>query len=101
MILIYITCKDKNEANKISRELINKKLAACTNFFPIESMYRWKGKIVNDKEIVLIVKTQNKNYKKIKELIKKLHSYECPCIIKINAKANKEFENWVKEETKW
>ena len=48
MAFVYITCKDKKEARKISRFLLEKKLIACANIFPIESMYRWEGKMVDD-----------------------------------------------------
>jgi len=98
MALVYITCKDKAEAKKISKYLLEKRLIACSNIFPIESMYWWKNKIVNDNEIVILAKTLNKNYETIKKEVKKLHSYEIPCILKIDAKANEEYMKWVKEE---
>ena len=100
MILIYITCKDEEEAVKISRHLLNKKLIACSNMHPIRSMYLWNGKIEDEKEFVIIAKTLEKNYKKIKEEVKKLHSYQIPCILKINAEANESYDKWVNEEVK-
>jgi len=100
MTLIYITCKDKQEAKKISKALLEKRLIACSNMFPIESMYWWKGKIEEDNEIVILAKTKDKNYDKIKEEVKKLHSYEVPCILKIDAKANEDYQKWVDEEVK-
>ncbi len=99
MILIYTTFKNKTEAKKIITHLLKKKLIACANLLPIESTYRWKGKINNDKEIAAILKTKEENWNKIKEEIKKLHSYDYPCIIKINAEANKEFAEWIDSET--
>ena len=98
MILVYITCKDNQEAKKISDHLLNKKLAACTNIFPITSAYWWKGKIENENEIVLLAKTLEKNYNKIKQEVKKIHSYETPCILKIKVEANESYCKWVKEE---
>ncbi len=100
MILIYITCKDKKEAVKISKHLLKKKLIACSNMFPIKSMYWWNKKIVNDKEFVILAKTANKNYKAIEKEVKKLHSYEIPCILKIDSNANIEYDKWVKKEIK-
>jgi periplasmic divalent cation tolerance protein len=99
MILIYITCKDKAEAKKISMHLLEKKLIACTNFYPIESMYAWKGKIKKDKEYVVIAKTAEENYNKVKEEVKKIHSYEIPCILKIKAEANSAYHKWIEENT--
>ncbi len=99
MILIYITCKDKKEAKSISKNLLEKRLVACTNIHPIESMYWWKGKIQGDNEVVIITKTKEENYEKVKQAVKKLHSYDVPCILKIKAEANEEYNKWVDKET--
>lgn len=98
MTLVYITCKDSKEAEDISIHLLKKRLIACANIFPIKSMYWWQGKIANDSENVIIAKTNNKNFKKIGIEVKKMHSYEIPCILKINATANKEYEAWANKE---
>ncbi len=101
MIFVYITCKNKKEAKKIGLALIKKRLAACCNIFPIESIYHWKNKIVQDREIVLIVKTLKKNFQKIEKETKKLHSYETPCILEISLRqCNLEYLNWLKKEIK-
>lgn len=99
MILVYITCKDKGEARKISKHLLEKKLIACTNIHPIESMYWWKGKIEEDNEVVIIAKTKEENYSRVKEEVKNIHSYDVPCILKIKAEANEEYRKWIDEET--
>ncbi len=99
MILIYITCKDNQEAKKISKHLLEKRLVACTNIHPIESMYWWENKLQEDNEVVIIAKTKEENYEKVKEAIKKIHSYEIPCILKIRAEANEEYNKWINEET--
>ena len=78
MTLVYITCKGKKEAEKISMHLLKKRLIACANIFPIKSMYWWEEKIVNDKENVIIAKTSNRNFKKLESEVKKIHSYEIP-----------------------
>jgi len=101
MIFIYITCKNKTEAKKISLVLIKKRLAACCNIFPIESIYWWQKRIFKNKETVLIVKTLKKNFKKIEKEVKRLHSYEVPCILEIPIKGgNLEYLKWLKKEVK-
>lgn len=100
MTLIYITCKDQNEAGKISVHLLKKRLIACANIFPIKSMYWWEGKIVSNNEIAIIAKTLEKNYEKIKEEVSKLHGYTVPCILKIDVEANESYDKWVKEEVR-
>src|SRR3989344_6685109 len=90
-IFVYITNKDEAEAEKISKHLLKKKLAACVNIFPIKSMYWWKGKLVNDKETVCIVKTKKEHWQTIQKEVKRLHSYDYPCMIKIDVEGNKEY----------
>jgi len=99
MILIYIACKNRKEAKKIGLSLVKNRLAACCNIFPIESIYRWQGKVINDREVVLIVKTLKKNFKKIEKEVKRLHSYKTPCILEIPIKnSNLEYLKWLKRE---
>jgi len=100
MTIVYITCKDEEEAVKISKHLLEKKLIACSNMHPIRSMYWWEGKIQNEKETVIIAKTLEKNFEKIKEEVAKIHSYDVPCILKIDAEANESYDTWVNEEVK-
>jgi len=101
MILCYVTCKDIEEAQKISRTLLESNLAACANFFPIHSMYWWKGSINQDNEFVVILKTFKEKFKEVEKKIKEVHSYECPCILSIDIKdANKEFLEYIKKEIK-
>ena len=98
-IIVYITYPNIEEANKIISHLINKKLIACANIFPVKSSFIWKGKVDNSDEIVSIAKTKKENWEKIKAEVKKMHSYETPCIFKIEAEANEDFEDWVNKET--
>ena len=98
MTLAYIICKDTIEAEKISVRLLNKKLIACANIFPVRSMYRWKKKIVNEAENVIIAKTNEKNFDKVVSEVKKIHSYQIPCVLKIDSVANKEYDKWAEKE---
>ena len=61
-------------------------------------MYWWKGKITKSYEYVMIAKTNNKNFKKLESEVKRIHSYEVPCILRMNATANKEYEIWLNKE---
>ena len=98
MTLAYITCKDKKQAESITKRLLNKKLIACANIFPISSIYAWKGKIVNEKEYVLVAKTNEKKFKAVVKETTKIHTYEIPCILKIKEEANKPYAAWVEKE---
>lgn len=100
VIIVIITNPDKKTAKKIAAHLLQKRFAACVNIFPVESMYWWKGKIENAKEVLMIAKTAVENFEKIKREVKKIHPYKCPEILKIEGEANEEYEDWVKKETK-
>lgn len=99
-ILIYVTHKNIKEAKKIAEYLLKKKLIACVNYFPVESAYWWKSKIENSKEIVSLIKTKKENWERVKGEVEKMHPYETPCIIKMEAEGNFDYVNWIKQETK-
>lgn len=100
-ILIYVTHKDMKEAKKMSSALLEKKFIACVNFFPIQSQYRWKGKIETAREVVSILKTRKADWKKVKRYIEEHHPYETPCIIKLaEVEANESYASWIHAETK-
>jgi len=100
-ILIYTTHKSLEDAQNITDYLLNEKLIACANFFPITSQYRWKGIIETSSEITAILKTRTGNWDKVKEYMEKNHPYETPCIIKLaEVEANNSYASWIQEETK-
>ncbi len=101
--LIYMTCKNKVEANKIAYALVKKDLVACANIIPnIKSYFKWNNKKINAlKESILIGKTGKKNINKIILYVKKMSSYDCPCIVFVDIEnGNKEFLSWIKSSTK-
>ncbi|PIS05467.1 MAG: divalent-cation tolerance protein CutA [Candidatus Buchananbacteria bacterium CG10_big_fil_rev_8_21_14_0_10_42_9] len=100
MILIYTTHKNLVQARKIGKILLTKKLVACANYFPISSSYRWKDKIINEREVVGLFKTANENWGRVKLIIEKLHPDEVPCIERLAADANPKFLQWINNVTK-
>ena len=66
--------------------------------FPMKSIYWWKGKLVYESEVVLLLKTTKKNSVPVKKEITKIHSYAIPCILEFQAKANAAFGRWVEEQ---
>lgn len=98
MIFIYSVFKNKEEADKITKILLEKKMVICGNQFAVNSMYLWKGKIENDSEVVVIYKTFKQNYKRVRQEIEQHHSYEVPftASIKIN-EVNVPYYNLLKQ----
>jgi periplasmic divalent cation tolerance protein len=95
IIIVYITYPDKKTAKEIVSHLLKEKLIACANYFDIKSSYWWKGKVREEDEIVSICKSQPKNWQKIVHEVKNIHPYDVPCITKIDAESNKNYEDWV------
>ncbi len=103
MILIYVTCRDTKEAEKIGRHLMSKKLCACVNIVPdTHSLAFWPartGEIEESNEAVLLVKTVEEKYGEIEKEVVKIHSYELPCIFSIKVDSvYKKYEDWLKGE---
>ena len=97
IVFAYITAPDRAEAQSIAKHLISKKLAACANLFDIESIYPWEGKVEEGKEIVLIVKTTEDKFAALEKEILSIHSYDCPCVLKIRVDAtNEAYSSWLK-----
>ena len=95
-ISVYITCGNKEEAGKIAEILVTEKLVACVNYFPVNSVYVWEGKLEKSYEYVLLCKTRKENFGKIKTRVKEMHSYEVPAILAFEIfDGNKEYLDWV------
>jgi len=93
----YITCPTKKEAKDITLALLSEELIACANIIDgIESYFAWQDDIQKANEVIIICKTRTKNEDKIIRLVKKLHSYECPCIVFTSLDhGNPDFMKWV------
>jgi len=82
--LVVTTCGSQEEARRIARELVDRKLAACVNIVPhMESVYRWKGEVESASEWLLIIKTTAAAFERLREIVLELHSYDLPECIQI------------------
>ena len=88
-IVVLTTCGSSEEAQRLARALVEKRLAACVNVMPgVRSVYRWKdeaGKdtIEDQEELLLLIKTSRALLEELREEIERLHSYEVPEVIAI------------------
>lgn len=94
-IFIYVTASSLEEAKYIADHLLKERLIACANIFPINSVYRWRGKIKEEQETVLILKTTEDKYITIVDEVTAIHSYETPCITKIRVEPNTTYTRWL------
>jgi periplasmic divalent cation tolerance protein len=98
---MYVTVSDEVEGKKIAKILLEKKLIACANLYPIDSLYNWEGSLQEDKEIAIIMKTRSELVEELIEELKSIHSYDVPCIVSWEiVKGNPEYLSWVKDETR-
>ncbi len=81
-VVVYVTCGSSREARKIARALVEQRLAACVNLVgPIRSFFRWDGKLCDDREFLLIIKSSRRAFRELRRLVEKLHSYEVAEVI--------------------
>lgn len=101
VLVILVTAATHKEAIKIARAVVRARLAACANILPaIQSMYRWKGKLVKDKEVLILLKTTKSRYPALEKAIKAMHSYETPEIIALPVRnGSSQYIEWVIAET--
>ena len=100
-IIIFVTCKDKEEAEKISLKLLEDHLVACVNIVDhVTSLFHWEGKIDRASEILLSIKTRHDLFDAVKHAVKDIHSYDVPEIIAIPiVEGDEDYLNWIKKET--
>ncbi|KPL04632.1 MAG: hypothetical protein AMJ90_00255 [candidate division Zixibacteria bacterium SM23_73_2] len=101
-MVVFITASTFDQAEKIGKALLEKKLVACVNIIKdIKSFFWWKGEISDEDEVLLMAKSKNDNFKKIEKETKKLHSYSVPEIIALPLiSGSKEYLDWIESETR-
>src|SRR2546427_6495268 len=79
-VVVLVTCGSRAEAQRIAREVVSQRLAACANMLdiPVHSVYRWKGKVENAREFLLLIKTSAKRLAALQAEVERLHSYDVP-----------------------
>ena len=97
---IYMTAGSKTEAQKIGKALVESGLAACVNILDnMQSIYRWKEKVQEDSEVVIIAKTTERQVPRLIDKVKSLHSYDCPCIVSLPVlDGYPPFLDWIRAE---
>jgi periplasmic divalent cation tolerance protein len=100
--IVLTTAGSPQEAEKIARALVERRLAACVNIVPqIQSVYRWKDKIEQETEWLLIIKTKGNVFESVADAIKELHSYELPeCVMLEVDSGSERYLNWIRENTR-
>jgi periplasmic divalent cation tolerance protein len=98
--IVLVTCATLEEARKIARDVVEKKLAACVNIVThaVESFYSWEGKLEDSSEYLLIMKTSEERLEELQKQTLSLHSYDTPEFIVISVVAGSEdYLKWLGE----
>jgi periplasmic divalent cation tolerance protein len=99
-IVVMVTCGSRAEAKKIARAVVEARLAACANVMgsPVQSIYRWKGKVETAKEVLVLMKSTRKRFSALEREIRRLHSYETPEVIAVPiARGSTGYLRWIEE----
>jgi len=94
--IVFITCPE-SDARSLARTLVEEHLAACCNIIPgVTSIYRWKGKIEEDAEALLFVKTRADMFETLEKRVREIHSYEVPEIVQVPVTAGSQiYLEWI------
>jgi periplasmic divalent cation tolerance protein len=99
--IVLTTAGSQEEARKIARALVDRRLAACVNIVPqVESVYRWQDKMETSKEWLLLIKTQAESFEQVCAAVKELHTYDLPeCVMLEVAAGSREYLAWIAKNT--
>ena len=100
MRLVLVTHPNKEHAERITRGVIDAKLAACVLVTDVKSFYNWEGKLSKDDEVVTILKTSTDKATELKNYIEINHDYDVPAIISFQANANESYGNWLEQQVR-
>ena len=99
--IVFVTVGNASEAKGIARTLVEKSIAACVGMIPQESIYTWKGEIVEDSEVLLIIKTKKEKFDQLRETVLNVHSYEVPEIVRIEIQeGHQPYLQWIEESVR-
>ena len=95
------TCSSEEEAGRIATALVSDKAAACCNIIKdVRSIYSWQGKLEDDREVLLFIKTTSVSFPRVREIITRIHSYDVPEIIALPIiDGADDYLKWVAEQT--
>ena len=96
-VVVLVNCSNLEEAGRIGRQLVAKRLAACVNLVPgVRSWYWWEGKVVEDNEVMVMIKTSRNRLADLEKEVVRLHSYAVPEVIALQVvDGSRNYLNWI------
>jgi periplasmic divalent cation tolerance protein len=101
-VVVLVTCPSAEKAAEIARALVGERLAACGNVVPaVRSLYRWEGKVQDDAEALLVLKTSRDRFEALRTRVLALHPYEVPEVIALPVEAgHAPYLDWIEASTR-
>jgi len=98
--MVYVTAPDRATARRIARAVVDRRLAACANLWPAESVYHWRGTREETREFVIVFKTRESLLRRLIAEVRRLHPFQVPCIVSYPmGPALPEYLDWIDAET--
>ena len=98
MFAVVLCTTPASDIEKIAHTLVEEKLVACINIAAVNSIFRWEGKVEEEEEALLVMKTKANKLKQVIERVKTLHSYEVPEVIALPIiDGNTDYTDWISE----
>jgi len=98
--IVLATVPSKEVGVQLARQLVDRRMAACVNILPATSVYRWEGKVQEDEEHILIIKTRRTFVDDIRDLFDEQHPYDLPELIALEVEdGSADYLNWIRDET--
>ncbi|MFL5310476.1 MAG: divalent-cation tolerance protein CutA [Myxococcales bacterium] len=101
-LLVFTTLPSADKAAELAKVLVEERLAACANLLPaVRSIYRWQGKLQDENEVLVLLKTRAEHLERLKLRILELHPYEVPEVLAVPVEAGYQpYLEWLAGETK-
>jgi periplasmic divalent cation tolerance protein len=101
-LLVFTTLPSADKAAELAKLVVEERLAACANLLPaIRSIYRWQGKLQDENEVLLLLKTRAEHLERLKLRILELHPYDVPEVLAVPVEAGYQpYLEWLAGETK-
>jgi periplasmic divalent cation tolerance protein len=101
LLAVYTTLPGRDAADQLATSLVEDRLAACANCFPVDSVYSWQGQIERAGEWAVVLKTRRELWPRVRDRIRAIHPYEVPAIVAYGvAEALPEYAEWVRASTR-
>lgn len=99
-VVVMTTLDDEGAAGRLCRSLVEEGLVACTQRLPVESVYRWQGALVEDRELLVLCKTRRDRAAELAEALRARHPYDVPEILELPVTAGwPPYLRWIDEQT--